>query len=67
MSDDRYQEIEVDNVVRTTPKACLMEIAGEEHWVPFSCIEDNGEEFVEGFKGNAYIETWFCDKEGIEY
>lgn len=66
-----YVEVEVQRVLRTTDLACHIEVDGddgtEEHWVPFSCIEENGEPIDEDFAGGCWIKKWFCDKEGIPY
>lgn len=60
-----YVELEV-TVKYRTDKAVLVEIDGcEELWIPFSQIEDNGEDFVRGYEGLMYVTEWFCEKEGL--
>ena len=63
----RYVEVEVDECLRTTDAAALLVIDGEEHWVPFSQIEDNGESLEEGFIGQLYLTRWICDQKEISY
>lgn len=62
----QYVEIDVE-VLRTSDRAALMEIDGEEHWVAFSQIEDNGEDVAKGFIGTLYLTRWICDENGIDY
>ena len=63
----RYVEVEVDECLRTTDAAALLVIDGEEHWVPFSQIEDNGEPLEEGYSGQLYLTRWICDQKEISY
>lgn len=63
----RYVEVEVDDCLRTTDAAALLVIDGDEHWVPFSQIEDNGEPLEEGFSGELYLTRWICDQKEISY
>jgi len=62
-----YEAIEVEECVRVTGKAALLRIDDEEHWIPFSNIEDNGDELDEEFSGTLWLTTWICDQRGIEY
>ncbi len=59
-------EIDVDNVVAIGDAAALLEIDGDEHWIPFSQIEDNGEELVRGYSGSLFLSQWICEQKGIE-
>lgn len=38
----------------------------KETWIPWSLVEDNGEEFKNKYKGTMYVESWFVEKNGIE-
>lgn len=67
MSSSRYVEVEVYECLRTTAAAALLIIEGEEHWVPFSQIEDNNEPLKEGYSGQLYLTRWICDQKNIEY
>lgn len=62
----QYVEIEAE-VLRTSDRAALLEIDGDEHWVPFSQIEDNGEDVAKGFSGSLYRTRWICDEKCIDY
>jgi hypothetical protein len=63
----RYVEVEVEDCLRTSDKAALLVIGGDEHWVPFSQIEDNGEALKEGYSGELHLTRWICDEKEIEY
>ena len=39
MSEDRYVEIEVEEIVHETPLAFLVSVDGEEHWIPKSKVD----------------------------
>ena len=62
----QYVEVEIDECLRVTEKAALLEIEGEEFWVPYSQIEDNGEDLERGFRGTLYLSKWICEEKGIE-
>lgn len=58
-------------VLRTTDKACLLRLddypaEDAELWIPWSQIEDNGENLVPGYKGRLYVQRWFAEKEGLD-
>ena len=38
----------------------------QELWVPWSVIEDNGENFKNGYKGFMYIAEWWCVKNKLK-
>ncbi len=53
------------DILAATDKALLLEIEGEEFWVPRSQIED-GHLFTEFCNDTEFqIKTWFCKKEGL--
>ena len=58
--------VEFDSVVvkHTTDKAVLIEFDDEEVWIPWSCVEDNDEDFKVGYKGKMYVAEWWAEKEG---
>lgn len=62
----RYVEVEVYECLRTTDRAALLMIDDEEHWVPFSQIEDNNEDLRVGYSGPLYLTEWICEQKGIE-
>ena len=61
--------IEFDNVeiITQTKDAVLVKfkVKEEELWVPWSVVEDNDENFKNGYKGSMYICEWFAMKEGL--
>lgn len=63
MSD--YVEVEYDRVVRDSGKAVLVEIDGDEYWLPWSCIEDNGDLDPDG--GSLYLAEWKAKADDIPY
>lgn len=62
----RYVEVEYDEFLRETPNAGLFVIDGEEHWIPWSQIED-GQTFDIGGEGSISLTKWICDQKEIEY
>jgi len=54
-------------VIRDTGKALLVEIEGEEHWIPHSQIHDDSEVFdaEDNSEGMLVVQFWFADKEGL--
>ncbi len=58
-------------VVRCTPKAMLVSIEGEDHWIPHSQVHDDSEVFmddklaVQGSPGKLVVKAWFAKKEGL--
>lgn len=60
-----YTEIEC-TVIHTTGAAVLIKLDGDdEFWVPFSQIEDNGEDLKRGYVGSIYVSQWLAEREGI--
>lgn len=59
-----YTELKV-LIVHQTDKAVLVDIDGDGTWIPWSQIEDNGEDFRDGYEGTMYVTEWFCLKEGL--
>jgi len=54
-------------VVTATEKALLVEIEGEEEWVPKSVIHDDSEVFDddENAEGMLVLEEWWAEKAGL--
>jgi len=54
-------------VVTATEKALLVEIEGEEEWVPKSVIHDDSEVFDddENAEGMLVLEDWWAEKSGL--
>lgn len=51
--------------LRETDKAILVDIDGDQHWVPKSVVDDDSEVWEEGQEGELVIAGWFADKENI--
>lgn len=51
-------------VVRLTDEAALLNIDGDEHWVPKSCLE-NADDLEVGEEATAVIHEWFAIKAGM--
>jgi len=51
--------------LKETPLAILVLIAGEEHWIPKSQVDDDSEVWKEGDEGTLVITEWFATKEGL--
>lgn len=48
-----------------TEKAILVEIEGEEHWIPQSQIDDDSEVFSAGDEGTLVITEWIAEQKGL--
>ncbi len=62
--DDDFTTVE-GTYLHETDKAVLVEVDGDEVWIPFSCCD-----FVEGShdRGDSItleVATWFAEKEGM--
>jgi len=64
--DDRFEptEIYVNNVIKVTDKAMLVEVDGEEHWLPLSQISDSEVE-ERGESGFLYIPMWLAEEKEL--
>jgi len=67
---DRYEIVEYDaEVVRVTALALLVNIDGDEYWLPKSQLKDEGdlgEASEAGDKGSIAIPRWLAEDKGIE-
>lgn len=59
----KYTELIVEILHQTTSAVKIKIDGGDECWVPWSLIENNGEDFKNGYKGKMYVETWFAENE----
>jgi hypothetical protein len=50
--------------IAETDKALLVEIDGDEKWVPKSVIHDNSEVWKKGDEGTIVVEGWWGRAEG---
>lgn len=61
------EPVRLDNCVakHETEKALLVDIDGEEKWIPKSQIHDDSEVYENGHEGTLVITGWFAKKEGL--
>lgn len=50
---------------KETDKALLVEIDGDEHWIPKSQIDDDSEVYQEGDEGELVVSMWLAEQKGI--
>lgn len=62
---DELARVEVERVVRATAKALLVEVEGEEVWIPRSQIHDDSEVWDEGHEGTLVIPLWLAAEKGL--
>lgn len=61
-----YTCLEDVTLIRSTEKAGLFDIDGEEIWIPWSCIEENeGDVCHDHEQGTIHVVNWFVEKEGL--
>ena len=60
---DEYTELVEVEIETQTDKAVLIYWDEEQHWIPWSCIEENGEDFTNGYTGSMFVKTWFYERE----
>jgi len=63
--DDDTAEFEEISVLKETEKAILVEIEGEEFWVPKSVIHEDSEVFEENTEGTLIVKLWWAEKNGL--
>ena len=52
-------------VIKSTEKAILCLIEGEEYWIPQSQIDDDSEVWQAGDQGELVISTWIALQKGL--
>ncbi len=69
MSGDDYVNIGPLTVKRTTQKAALMIVGGEEEWIPFSQAEENSvAQFETGAKlEECFVKRWIAEEKNISF
>lgn len=61
-----YIELEDVELKHQTAKAGLFVLDdGEQIWIPWSQVEDNGEDMATGYTGSIFVTEWFAGKEGL--
>lgn len=51
--------------LRSTEKALLVQIDGEEHWIPHSQIDDDSEVYKAGDAGELVISEWIAKEKKL--
>jgi hypothetical protein len=61
------EKVQIQDVVavKETEAALLVEIEGEEFWIPKSQIDDDSEVYKMGTDGTLVISAWFAEKLGV--
>lgn len=64
---DDEQKAEFDDVFvkAETPKAILVEIENEEHWIPQSQVHADSEVWRVNDEGKLVVTRWWAEKEGL--
>jgi ribosomal protein S1 len=52
-------------VLQLTDNAALLDVDGNDVWIPFSQVEDNGKNLNIGDTGMVYITEWIAEKKGL--
>ena len=67
MPSDDQARFEDTEVIRGTDKALLINIEGEEKWIPKSVIHDDSEVFDdnENRKGALVLKRWWAEQEDL--
>lgn len=65
MSGSDYVEIQYEEVLHETGDAVLVCVDGEEYWLPWSQIEDNGD--LDKIRGVLYLRRWLAEEKEIPY
>ncbi len=71
-SDDETVSFEDVRAIQETDRALLVELDGEEKWIPKSVIHDDSEVWTmrgdedEGREGKLIVKGWWARKEGLE-
>jgi len=58
-------EFEDVNCIKETEKALLVEIEGEEVWVPKSVVHDDSEVYAEDDQGTLVVKRWWAREKGL--
>ncbi len=60
----KYIELEDVEILRETGKALMVEVEGEEIWLPISQVKPDPEHEV-GYVGEISITEWIAEQKGI--
>jgi hypothetical protein len=65
---DRDECVDIDietPVLSETAKAILVDVEGEEVWIPKSMIHDDSEVFRQGHTGTLIVSRWIAEQKGL--
>lgn len=52
-------------VIRATKAAILVDVEGEEYWIPQSQVDDDSEIWKQGDEGELVVSEWFAGRAGL--
>jgi hypothetical protein len=58
----RFEDV---TCTHATPKAILVTIDGEQHWLPQSQVHDDSEVYKKGDHGTLIITRWIAQQRGL--
>jgi hypothetical protein len=58
-------KIEDARCIRATEKAILVEIDGDQHWIPQSQVDADSEVWKEGDEGTLVVSDWIAEQKGL--
>lgn len=66
MADFAHKAKRADaTALKESDKALLVNIEGEDRWIPKSQIDDDSEVFAQGHSGMLVVNEWWAEKEGL--
>lgn len=65
IDDDKWVSFHDIECNRATDKAILVDILGEEQWIPKSAISDDSEVYKSGTSGTLIISAWIAKTKGL--
>lgn len=65
MGNDDVEIFRNVRCIAETPKAILVEINGQEYWIPQSQVDDDSDVYKEGDEGKLIIKAWLAEKLGL--
>lgn len=64
--DDPCTVTEDSRVIKDTGKALLVDIDGDEVWIPKSVIHDDSEVYKEDTEGELIVKLWWAREHGYD-
>jgi len=63
--NENVVRIEGVECLRETDKAILVDIEGDEHWIPISQVDDDSEVYSRGDIGDLVISEWIAKQKDL--